>query len=269
MLHILLMAIKLDSKDYQILKILDEDFRTPFSKIAKKVQLSKNSVALRFDKLKEVTLHNLVGINNSLLGYTLIKVFYSFDFYDQALQEHIKKEFNNLSSCIWVAKIYGQYDVCIAFLVKEIHDFIEQDSQFNKIFASKINQKDIQIIHQEYYFRHNYLHQNPIIRTYKVTRNNQVYPLTHNEKNLILAFRYQPRTSLIELAKKTNMTTKTVAAKIKQLEKAGVITGYFMTLDPLQFGYQTYKLLLQMHNIPDVEAFEQYLRSSKKCPLHL
>ena len=69
------MNFQIDKKDYEILRILDENFRSPFSHIAKRVGLSKNSVALRFHKLKDLMLHNTTGINNKLLGYNLVKVF--------------------------------------------------------------------------------------------------------------------------------------------------------------------------------------------------
>jgi len=47
------------------------------------------------------------------------------------------------------------------------------------------------------------------------------------------------------------------------MEKNGIITGYFMKIDPTKFGFSTYKLLLRVQNLKKSEEFEKYLTSLK------
>ncbi len=95
------------AKDYAILRELDINFRQSFSAIGKKVKLSKNSVAIRFERLKDLMLHNVTGINNELIGQTMVKVYYSFDFYDEKTERKIIEYIQNNSNIMWAARMYG------------------------------------------------------------------------------------------------------------------------------------------------------------------
>src|SRR4030042_1834748 len=98
---------KLDAKDKEILRELDDNFRQPFSKIGRKVKLSKNSVALRFEKLKEYSLHNMVGLNNELINLTMVRVYYSFDYYNEETEKAIVSEGKKHKNIQWIAKYFG------------------------------------------------------------------------------------------------------------------------------------------------------------------
>ncbi len=254
--------MKLDKKDYKILKELDKNFRHPFSRIGKKVGLSKNSVRLRFKKLKKLTLHNTVGINNELIGYRLVKIFYSFDFFDKKLEKRIEKNLKKNSNILWASRLYGQYDLGIGIIVKNLDTLISQVSDFNESFSSKINQKEMQIIYRQIYMRNNFLHKKPINKKYKIIRGDTI-SLNENEKKFLVEFKNNPRMNLVDLAEKLNLSLKTVSDIKKKMEKKEVITGYFMTINPEKFGYSKFKLLLQLKNLKDYENLEDYLSSVK------
>ncbi|MFH1501253.1 MAG: Lrp/AsnC family transcriptional regulator [archaeon] len=116
---------KLDKKDYEILRLLDKNFRMSFSQIAKKVKLSKNSVALRFKKLEKYLLHNTTGINYELLGYSMVKVFYTLDLYKEDFEKLIINEVKKHPSILWAARFYGKYNLCICLLVNDMNVLIE------------------------------------------------------------------------------------------------------------------------------------------------
>ena len=137
---------KLDAKDYEILREFDNNFRQSFSKIGKKVNLSKNSVALRFDKLKEYTLHNMLGLNYELLGLTTARIYYSFDFYNEETERLIIKEAGKYRNIQWIAKYYGYYDLGVGILVDNLDDLVYQINKFDEKFAGRISQKEIEIV---------------------------------------------------------------------------------------------------------------------------
>ena len=255
--------IKLDTKDYQILRELDINFRQSFSKIGKKVRLSKNSVALHFNKLSQNMLHNVTGINNEILGYTMIKVFYTFDFYNDKTEREIINELKKHKNITWVAKFYGSYDICICLLVNNLDDLVSHLSKFNEKFSRKINQKEIQIIYEQFYFRNNFIHKEPINKIYEIHKTNKIISLTNIDKKIISQVRYNPRESIIDIARKTRLNQKTVSSRLRALEKNNVIMGYFMTLDSNKFGFNAFKLLFQVQNLKDSKKFESYLSSIK------
>lgn len=254
---------KLDMKDYKILRELDTDFRQSFSKIGKKVGLSKNSVAIRFEKLKPCMLHNITGINNEILGYTMVKIFYTFDFLNEKIENEIAKEIKKHKNILWAARFYGPYDLGICLFVDNIDDLINQVSSFDRKFSNKINKKEIQIIYKQTFFRNNFIHEKPILKKYEIKKTNKRIILSNIEKKILLELRYNPKVSLIEIAEKTGLYPKTISNRIKSLKKNGIIMGYFMTLDPVKFNFNSFKLLLQVQNLKKEDEFESYLASLK------
>lgn len=253
----------MDAKDFAILRELDINFRQSFSKIGKKVNLSKNSVALRFEKLKKVITHSVVGINNEILGYSFVKVFYTFDFYNDKIEKKIIQEVKKHKNILWAARLYGAYDLSIALLVNNFDDLITQVSEFNKSFASKINQKQTQIVYDQVYLRHNFLHKEPLINTKNVIKTKKRIILSEADKKILSTFKYEPRMNIIDIAEKTGLTSKTVSTRIKNLEKKGVIMGYYMTLDSVKLNFNTFKILIQTQNLEEYEELEKYLKTNK------
>ena len=252
---------KLDVKDYKILRELDLNFRKPFSQIAKKVGLSKNSVSLRFEKLKPFVAHAAVGINNELLGYKIVKVFYTFDFYDDMTEKHVIQELKKHKNILWAARFYGPFDISICLLVNDLDELIDHITHFNENFSKQISDKQIQIISKQFFFRHNYLHKEKLSLNSKIFRTKNRYILSNYEKKVLSAMRNDPRMSLIEISKQTKITPKTISTILKKLEKNKVITGYFAAFDNSKFGLDTFKILLQIQNTKQVNEFEEYLIS--------
>ena len=173
--------LPLDAKDYAILKELDQNFRQPFSAIGKTVQLSKNTVGLRYGRLKAYFLHNTTGINYQTLGYVMIKVYYSFDYFDAKIEQELIKTFQKYPSMVYAARFYGKYDLVIALLVNSFTDFIVAVNAFNENFAKRIEHKEVQIIDQECHLRHNFLYNNPLHKKYTVKRTEKTLVLTKTE----------------------------------------------------------------------------------------
>lgn len=254
---------KFDTKDFEILRELDINFRQSFSKIGKKVKLSKNSVMLRFEKLKNFMLHNLTGINYGILGLREVKVYYSFDFFNDKTESNIIKEIKNYKNVIYAARYYGNYDLCICFLVENIDDLISQVWKFNEKFSSKITQKDMQIAWKHFYFRYNFLHEKSIYETKVVVKDKYRINLSDKEKKIIEVIRYNPRMSIINISNKTRLSPKTISNKIKELIDKKVIMGFFMALDTVKFNHNTFKILLQIKDLKESEEFEKYLCTIK------
>jgi DNA-binding Lrp family transcriptional regulator len=258
---------KLDSKDYDILRELDKDFRQSFSKIGKSVKLSKNSISLRFDKLQEYMLHNTTGINNKKLGYTDVRVYYEFDFLNESTEKAIVKELKKYKHVSWAARFYGVYDLGIGFWIKELDQFIEEMGRFNEKFANKIISKEIQIGYKQYHYRYNFIHKEPINNFQKIESKEDFVELTKVEKSILKMVRLNPRINLVDISSETGYSLKTISDKLKLLKEKGIITGYFMTLDPIKFNHNTFKLLIQLRNEKFDRELEEYLGTLKNVKI--
>ncbi len=253
------MPKKLDQKDYAILKELDINYRASFSEIAKRVRLTKNSVALRYEKLKPYISHGLTVYNYDILGYTQIRVFYTFDFYDQKLESEIIEEFGKHKNLMWAARLYGQYDLCICFYVSNLTDFINQILKFNKRFKNHINKRTMLIYYDQVQLRHNFIHDEPIFYMNRQGTTHDKVSISPSERKILLTIQHRPRMSMTDIARDTGLSAKTVSAKLRELHKRGIIQGYFMSLDPVQFGFATYKLLMQVRSDPEIAGFNEFL----------
>jgi DNA-binding Lrp family transcriptional regulator len=253
----------LDTKDYAILRELDANFRQSFSKIGKKVGLSKNSVALRFEKIKRYTLHNVTGLNNEIMGYTFVKVYYSFDFYNESIEKAIIEEVKKNKNIRWAERYYGIYDIGIGLMVKNIDEIISQVNSFDERFSQKINKKDIQIVYNQDYFRYNFIHKNPVDWVSKIRYDQKETEIKKLDKKILHYLLYEPRANVVDIAKALGVSPKTVSSRRKDLEKKGVIMGYFMTLDVTKFKNNSFKLLIQLRNPKQTEEFEEYISSLK------
>lgn len=252
----------LDKKDYKILAELDKNFRDPFSNIGKKIGLSKNSVSLRFEKLKEFMTHNMTGINHHLLGYKMIKIFYVLNNYNLKLEKEIEKEVKNNKNILWAAKIFGDYDLEVNFLVESFDQLISQINNFEKNFVRNIRQKDLVILEKEFHKRYDFLHETSP-KGHEIPQNNKKIKLKSTERKILSVVRNSPRISIIEISRRTRLTPKTITNTLNKLSKKRIITGYFLALNLEKFGFEVYKLLIQLQDKKNLERFENYIIHTK------
>lgn len=58
------------------------------------------------------------------------------------------------------------------------------------------------------------------------------------DRQILALLRENARMSNLELAESVNLSPTPCARRVKQLEDAGIITGYSVTTDPRKLGYQ-------------------------------
>ena len=77
-------------------------------------------------------------------------------------ESEIINEIKKHKNIIYAARLYGHYNIELALFVQNFEELISQIEKFNKKFAKKISQKEMQIIAKEFYLRNNFLHERPI-----------------------------------------------------------------------------------------------------------
>lgn len=254
---------KLDKKDYAILRELDLNYRKSFARIAKKVRLSKNSVALRFEKLRPYISHALTSIDFDRLGYTEVRIFYTFGFYNKSIEEEIVEELKTYKNVAWATRFYGRYDLLVCFMFRDVQDFISQVERFNQRFEDSIIKKDMQILSDQKHIRHNFIHKEPVYDIFRVKAGRKKYGLSDTSRKILLTMMHNPRMNITDISKKTGLSTKTVSNNIKKLEKDRIIIGYFPTYLPVKFNHVMYKLLLRVQNQKIKDEFDSYLTGIK------
>ena len=81
------------------------------------------------------------------------------------------------------------------------------------------------------------------------------------DRQILALLRENARMSNLELAESVNLSPTPCARRVKQLEDAGVITGYSVTTDPRKLGYQ---LSVYIAISMDKHTAERFKKKKKK-----
>ena len=83
------------------------------------------------------------------------------------------------------------------------------------------------------------------------------------DRQILALLRENARMSNLELAESVNLSPTPCTRRVKQLEDAGVITGYSVTTDPIKLGYQLsvyIAISMDKHTAERFSNFEKKLR---------
>lgn len=83
------------------------------------------------------------------------------------------------------------------------------------------------------------------------------------DRQILALLRENARMSNLELAESVNLSPTPCARRVKQLEDAGIITGYSVTTDPIKLGYQLsvyIAISMDKHTAERFSNFEKKLR---------
>ena len=117
--------MKLDKIDITILEMLKKDARTSFREIARKLNISPDTISNRFERLKEqgIIINSTVIINPTKIGYSFIARF-GIDV-KPAYSSQVLKEIIKIPSVIVASKLAGKYDLISIIVLKNFQHLCE------------------------------------------------------------------------------------------------------------------------------------------------
>jgi len=136
------MSMKLDKIDITIMEMLKKDARTSFREIARKLDVSPDTISNRFERLKEqgIIINSTVIINPTKIGYSFISRF-GIDV-KPAYSSQVLEEIIRIPSVIVASKLVGKYDLISIIVVKnfqhlcELREIILEMSYVEKVETS-------------------------------------------------------------------------------------------------------------------------------------
>lgn len=199
-------SIKLDKLDVEILHLLLDNCRESDRQIGTKIGISGAAVKSRIEKMiKNQTIENFtLKIEPSVLGYNLLYVVVTGQDIDEIL-----KQVELVGDPFLVVPCVGGITVC-GIVVKE--------NVSQKIELAKNLMKDVRLLSI-------FEAENPGIRS----------DLTKTDIDVIDQLLKDPRTKIDDLAKKTKLSTKTIARSLKKLQNDEAIQ-FTLVYDPAKFG---------------------------------
>lgn len=251
----------MDLKDKKILYQLDLNARQSNTQIAKKVGLSKDVINYRIKSLEKegiITGYYTI-IDTSKLDYFSFRVYLKLIDSTPSKEKEILTFLINEKNSFFVAEIEGPFDIAIGVWVKNIYEFEEVYTKFKEKYKQYIGKEQISIFTYAYHFHRPYLleKKQSEVQTLSFGKSELV---KHDEIDLKILnlISSNARIPIIEISKKLNMPERTVAFRIKQLEKKKIIQGYRALFNLNLLGYEYYKVDFILKDISRLKHLINY-----------
>jgi len=256
--------IKLDLKDRKILYQLDLNARQPNGQIAKKVGLSKEVVAYRIKKLEKdrVVKSYYTIIDMSRLGYFSFRVYIKFLDTTPEVEKKVIDYLVRDKDTFFVGGIYGSFDIAFGVWVKDIYEFEDFYMRFKEKYKQNIGKEQISIFTIAYHFHRAY-----ILEKKQTEEKAEFFGKSELEKyddldvGILRLIATNARIPLIDISEKLKAPERTVAFRIKQLEKKGIIQGYRALFNLGSMGYEYYKVDFILKDISRLKELVNYAYS--------
>jgi len=246
---------KLNQSERKVLTLLEENCRLPANQIAKKTRLSTEGVIKIINRLKEagiITRFN-TKVNYSRMGYKLYPVHVKLLRVNKEIIKEIKEIISKHKTCAWYNFCEGEYDLLLSFKIFSEKDKFDMNNMLQEI-SENILEKEVSIALYAFEISKFFLDK---------TRSNKLFPvhndelekveLTDQEIKLLEILKRNSRETVLNLAKKVNLSARVVTSKIKKLEKLGIITGYKTKISMAKLNYQPCIALLSLGKYSDQE----------------
>ena len=256
-----------DLKDKRLLYELDCNSRQTMQQLAKKIGLSKDAVKYRMNKLINegiIKSFNAV-IDTGKLGFLSFRLLLKFYHLSPALEKEILDFLLKNKNLVWLVKVEGNWDVNTWFLYKSVEEMSLFWQELLRRYNNYIDKKEIGIYSNVTYFGRAYLLKNkynsfsmPIVSLPKEIK------LDKSKLMIVELLSKNARMSVVNIAKATGITPKTIINKIKELEKDKIIVGYRTEFNLEKLGYKYYKLHISTFNISPEKnkQLKQYIKQN-------
>ncbi|MFH1505945.1 MAG: Lrp/AsnC family transcriptional regulator [archaeon] len=259
---------KLDLKDKKILYELDINSRQPYNAIAKKVGLSKDSVIYRIKNLQKAGIirqfHTIIDVGK--LGFISFRLYLKFQNTTPEIEQEIIDFFKQKKIVTWLASRDGGYNLAVWVLTKKVKEMNDLWKEMKKKYLNYIDKKRLTIFtNVSYYPRAYFLEKKENMEEYIFITEPEEVETDNTDIEILKLLAPDARIPVLEIAKKLNITAKTVTARIKELEKKKVIIGYRTLFDLDKLGYEYFKVDIDLQNITE-EKLKQFRAFVKMHP---
>jgi len=229
----------LTSSEKKVLTLLEQDARTPATKIAKQTNLSTEGVIKIIKRLEDSKIIQRFNtkINYSKVGYSLYPVHIKLIKMNPEVILRIKSSITKYPSCTWYKFCEGEYDLLLSFKIKDSNGKKEMYSFLNEI-SDNILEKEISIVLFAFEIGKSFTEKKQNKTFYTFDYKQEKVILKKEEENLINLLKKNSRESILSLSKKLNLSPQIVSKKIKYLQKENIISGFKTSINTSKLDYQ-------------------------------
>ncbi len=251
--------IKLDTKNLALLRELEKDSRTPISKIAKRIKVSKEVAHYRLNKLIESGLikeFDLI-VDYFSLGYKCYRLVINLQNLKYDIRKDIIDDLKNFKKIDLNVYLSSDMDLELNVWVRYSNEFYDFYNYLINKYSEYINDKELYLVTKIHIASHGYLHNgNNVI---KLGEDKTVQEIDDIDEKLIEILEKNPREDIVEVSKEIKIPISTIHYRIKQLKEKKIIKGTIPIFDKSVIGYNTYKVEIVLKDPQQKKEFVNYL----------
>ena len=239
--------IKLDLYDKKILENLLNNSREHVTTIGKKIRLRRENVNYKINRMINEGLikeFNTV-INEKSLGLSHYVVFLELinlhENTEKAMLNYLKKS----DFMSWIGTSAGKWSLTFDIILPKNKELNEVVKDFLIKFGKNIGEYVILNFHEGDYYATKFLD----LESKKHSSNEKIIKenikLDKIDMEILSFLNTDARISFVDISEKVKLTANAVNLRIKNLENAGVIDKYTISIDWKKLGYEWYGLQLK------------------------
>jgi len=261
------MLQELDVFDRRILVELDANCRQSMKQIGKKIRKSKEFVSYRAKKLEKAGIisgyHAQIDITK--LGYFSIMNYFDFQNISKSTKKEIYEYFAEDKNAFWISPLFGEFDFDAGIWVRSPEEFQAKKYQFLSKFRPSIKRLKNTVMTRFVNYGRNYIHPESYKKEF-AGGSWRLQPVDKIDLQILSNLSENARMRIIELGKKTGMSSMGVLNRIRNLEKRKVILGYRAAIDISKLGFEYWKADIWLE---DYSAKNKLVNACKEIPNHV
>jgi DNA-binding Lrp family transcriptional regulator len=266
----------LDLKDRKILFALEQNARKTNAALSKEVGLAPDVIQYRIDRLigRGILQYFLGYINFAKLGFIAYGLLLSTQRMNRAQEQAFVNFIVNHPYCQYFCRSGGSYDYVADFLARDPISLLDLVVEITNKFGDFIHRKEIITRIHATHFAKQYLLdacEPPLPSTFFGGKLDARVKIDEIDDTILRILGANARAKLVDIAKQTGISDTAVAQRIKRMEEAELITGYFVFIEPHAIDYQSFNLLLKLQNFrqEDEERLFEFCRMHRHIVLLL
>jgi len=138
----------LDKKDKAILFELSKNSRQPFSKIAKKLKISKETCTYKVHRLIDegIISNFLTLVSLGKFGLNHYKIYFQLHGASKEIIDGMINSFTQYYKINWIAKCTGAFDLIISILCKDVKEFNTEKNKILNTYSDYIQNYSVGIM---------------------------------------------------------------------------------------------------------------------------
>lgn len=254
----------MDKKDKKILTELTLNSRIPINRLAKKVGVSREVATYRLKKLIDdkiiLDFYSIIDIQK--LGFSEAGCLIQFKGISKEKEKEFLEYLVKHDFVTYLGPLTGKWNLAfdivyknkeqLTLIIKELENKfarfldkiiiisagLKKESFPTKIFGSK--------------------------KEFEIKENTKQTELDKNDLKILKELSNNSRIEYKELADKIKLSANAIKYRIKNLEKAGVILGYTLSIDFKKLQYEMYNIQIKKTSSKNEEEIKKFLRNNNK-----